>query len=138
MGARKKRKPKDGIRAAAAKRRGRKPEPEDPEELLSIPVWEYRAHAQRLAAENSDLNADSILAAFLSIPVRLWDLEGRGISRVSAADLAGQPVSTVEELLDIFEVIHTGGFISWDEQSYAHYLSTPGDTEDTPIQSLLR
>lgn len=80
------------------------------------------AHAQRLAAENSDLNADSILAAFLSIPVRLWDLEGRGISRVSAADLASQPVSTVEELLDIFEVIHTSGFISWDENSYAHYL----------------
>lgn len=79
-------------------------------------MWKYRARAEQLAAENPDLTADNILAAFLSIPVRLWDFEGRGSSRVAAANLAGQSVSSTEELLNIFKVIHTGGFISWDEQ----------------------
>lgn len=54
----------------------------------------------------------------------------RRVETVLPADLAAHAGCSLNEWLAGIEVMHESGFMSWDEDVQAHYLSTP--TGDGP------
>ena len=92
---------------------------------MTRPLWEYRSIAEHLADEEPELTADQALTILLYSPYRLWDDRGRRIRSVRPLDMAGPAGASLEEWLTAMEVLHEGGFLSWDEDNQAHYLSVP-------------
>ena len=89
-------------------------------------MWEYRAAAEESArAGADDLTAADLLTALLSVPYRMWDGEGRRIDLVYPADVAAHAGVSLDEWLISMEELAASGFMSWDEENRAHYLSVP-------------
>ena len=100
-------------------RRGR------PSIAMTRPLWEYRSIAEHLADEEPELTADQALTILLHSPYRLWDDRGRRIRTVWPSEMAGPAVASLHEWLATMEMLHEGGFLSWDHENQAHYLSLP-------------
>lgn len=106
-------------------------------DAMTCPVWEYREVADQIAGD-SDLTADQALSQLLAAPIRMLDEHGvpgslvwnSRVDTVLPATLAAKAKCSLDEWLAGIEVMHQGGFMSWDEDALAHYLSQP--TPDGP------
>lgn len=93
--------------------------------VMYCPLWEYRSIAEQLADEDLELTANQALTILLHSPYRMWDDNGRRIRTVWPSDMAGSAVASLHEWLATMEMLHEGGFLSWDHENEAHYLSVP-------------
>lgn len=78
-----------------------------------------------LADDEPDLTSAQALAILLHSPYRLWDERGRRIRTVFPSDTADAAGTSMGDWLAGMEVRYQGGFLSWDEENQAHYLSIP-------------
>ena len=92
---------------------------------MTHPLWEYRSIAEELAAEEPELTVDQALTSLLHSPYRLWDDRVRRIRTVWPSDMVGPAADSLHEWLAMMEMLHEGGFLSWDHDNQAHYLSLP-------------
>ncbi len=78
-----------------------------------------------MAGEDPELTAGQALIILLHSPYRQWDDRGRRIRTVYPSDMAGAAGVSLDEWLTAMEVMHEGGFMSWDDENEAHYRSIP-------------
>lgn len=97
-----------------------------PELVPAYPLWEYRSLADELAAAEPDLTAAQALIILLHSPYRLWDDSGHRIRTVFPAIMAKAAGTALLDWLVGMELLHDGGFLSWEDENQAHYLSIPG------------
>jgi len=97
----------------------------EPDFVMTRPLWEYRSIAEQLAAEKPGLTADQALIILLHYAFRHWDDKHRRIRTLFPSKMAASAGMSVATWLNTMEVMFQGGFLSWDEENQAHYLSSP-------------
>ena len=88
--------------------------------VMTRPLWEYRSIAEHLADKEPERSAHRALIILLHSPYRLWDESGQRIRTVFPAVIAKAAGTSLRDWLAGMELLHYGGFLSWDDENQAH------------------